>query len=59
MNNKYPISRILPPRERLCKTASLLVVAIARLHSREREKFSKDSLDSDLKQSVNTPSTKY
>ena len=59
MNNKYPISRILPPRERLSEVASLLAVAIARLQTKERDKLSENSLDFSLKRSITAPATKY
>ena len=53
MNNKSKfIQRTLNSKERLNEVASLLVVAIGRLQIREREEFSKNSLDFSFKSSV-------
>ena len=53
MNNKSKfIPRTLNYKERLNEIASLLVVAIGRLQIREREEYSKNSLDFILKSSV-------
>jgi hypothetical protein len=59
MNNKYnSIAISLDSRTRLSEVGSLLAVAITRLHAREREGFSKNSLDFSLKSSVTAALTK-
>ncbi|MGB4191892.1 MAG: hypothetical protein WBJ81_05025 [Rickettsiales bacterium] len=63
MKNKHnsfsSLVKPLAPRERLLEISSLLAAAIMRLHIKERDGTSKNSLDSDCKQSVTSAATSY
>lgn len=60
MKNKHnSLVKPFAPRERLSEIGSLLATAIMRLQTKERDRFSKNSLDFGLKQSVTSAATSY